>query len=125
MELPEADIEEFYVVGEFGHGAHRGAGGAHRVFAVDGYGRWDILDAVHLRPVHALHELPRIGRKGLDIAALALSIKRVKGKGRLTRTTHPCDHGDMIKGNFQVQILEIILAGTFELDEPLLCVLPV
>ena len=61
MELPETGVEKFYIVGKLGHGAHRGTGRAHRVFAVDGYSGWDILYGLHLGPVHALHELSRIG----------------------------------------------------------------
>ncbi len=61
MKLPETGIKKFYIVGELGHGAHRGTGCAHRIFTVDGYGRGDILYGLYLGPVHALHELSGIG----------------------------------------------------------------
>ena len=84
MELTETGVEKFYIVGQLGHGAHGGTGCAHRVFAVNGYSGRNVLYGLHMGPVHALHELSRIGRKGLNIATLALSVEGIKGKGGLS-----------------------------------------
>ena len=39
-----------------------------------------------------------------------------KGQRRLSRTAHPGDHGDVVEGNLQVQILKIMLSGPFDED---------
>ena len=61
MQYAQAGIEEFDVIGDLGHGAHGGTGGAHGIFAVDGDGRGNARDAFHLWAIHAVHELPGIG----------------------------------------------------------------
>jgi len=70
--------EQFHVIRDLGHGAHRGSGGSDRVFAVNGNGRRDIFDPLHLRPVHAIHELPGIRGKGLYVSSLPLCVEGVE-----------------------------------------------
>jgi hypothetical protein len=68
------------VIVDLGHRADGGTRGAHRVGLVDGDGRWNALDAVHLRTIHAVEELPRVGREGLDVAPLAFGVQRIEGQ---------------------------------------------
>jgi len=103
--------QQFDVVGDFGHGAHRGARGAHRIFAVDGDGRRDALDPTHMGPIHAVHELARIGRKGLHVAALTFGIQGVEGQRGFSRTADPRDDGDAIQGDVQIQVFQVVLSG--------------
>ena len=63
-----------------------GARGLDGVALLDGDGGRDAFDAVHLRLVHAVEELPRVGREGLDVAPLAFGEERVEGKRTLART---------------------------------------
>ena len=53
-QLPQAGKQEFEVVVQLGHGAHRGAGAAHRVGLINGNGGRNALDLVHGRFVHAV-----------------------------------------------------------------------
>jgi hypothetical protein len=75
-----ARVEQLQVVVDLGHRADRGARGAHRVGLVDGDGRRNALDAINLRAIHAVEELPRVGREGLDVAPLSFGIQRVEGQ---------------------------------------------
>ena len=43
------------------------------------------VDAVHLRLVHAIEELPRVGGERLDVAALAFGVDGVEGERGLAR----------------------------------------
>ena len=70
--------QQLQVVVQLGHRAHGGARGADRVGLVDGDGRRDAVDAVHLRPVHAVEELAGVGGEGFHIAPLALGIEGVE-----------------------------------------------
>ena len=45
---------------------------------VDGDGRGQAVDIVHIRLVHLAEELPRIARQRLDIAALTLGVDRIE-----------------------------------------------
>ena len=83
--LRGAREEQLEVVVQLRHRADGGARGAHRVGLVDGDGRRDAVDAVDLRLVHAVEELARVGREGLDVAALALGVERVEGQRGLAR----------------------------------------
>jgi len=80
MQPAQPGVKQLHVIGDLGHGADGGARGPHRIFAVDGDGRRDPLDLVHLRPVHAVHELPGIGGECFDVAPLALGIQGIKGQ---------------------------------------------
>ncbi len=66
VQLRRAGEQQLQVVVQLGHGADRGARGAHRVGLVDGDRRRDALDRVDLRLVHAVEELARVGREGLQ-----------------------------------------------------------
>ena len=78
MQAGGAGKEQLQMVVQLGHGADRRARGANRIGLIDRDGRWHAFDPVDLRLVHAVEELPRIRREGLDIATLALGIKRVE-----------------------------------------------
>jgi hypothetical protein len=50
--------EELDMVIQFGHGAHGGAGGAHRIGPIDSDGRWDTFDALGVGLIHPIEKLP-------------------------------------------------------------------
>src|SRR5262249_5322249 len=55
----------------------------------------DSVDTIDIRLLHALEELPRVGRKRLDVPPLPLRINRVEGKRRLSRPAH-AGHDDQL-----------------------------
>ena len=111
-----ARVEELEVVGELGHGAHRRARGAHRVGLVDGDRRRDALDALGPRPVHALEELARVGREGLDVAALALGVEGVEGERALARAGDAGDDHQLAERQVEVDAAQVVLARAAHAD---------
>ena len=65
---------------------------------------------VDQRPVHPIEELPRVGREGLDVAALPLGVQRVEHQRGLSRPAHARDDDQLVERDIEVEILEIVLA---------------
>ncbi len=113
--------EQFQMIVELGHGADRGAGGAHRIGLVNGdCGRYP-LDAVHLRFVHTVEELAGVGGEGLHVAPLPFGVDGVKGQRRLARATHSSDHNQFVEGKLETQVLEIVLTCPLDADGGPVC----
>ena len=110
MQLRRARKKQFQVVVQLGHRADGGARGTHRIRLVDGDGRRDAADGIHLWLVHALEELPRVGREGFDVAALTFRINGIEGERGFSRTTDPRDDGELAQRQFQREIAQIVLA---------------
>ena len=73
-----AGVEQAQVVVDLGDGADRGARVARGGLLVDRHRGRQALDEVDVGLVHLPQELPRVGRQGLDVAALALGEDRVE-----------------------------------------------
>ena len=69
-----------------------------------------------VRLVHLLEELARVGRERLDVAALALGVERVEGERGLARAGEPGDHHELVARDVEVDVLEVVLAGTADRD---------
>ncbi len=91
MQLRDMGPQHFHVVADLGHRADRRAGGSDGVPLFDGDGRRDPLDAVHLRLVHAVKELPRIRGEGLDIPPLPLRKEGIECQRTLPRPAQARD----------------------------------
>ncbi len=116
-QLGRAREEQLQVVVQLGHRADRAAAGAHRVRLVDRDRRRHAVDAVHRRAVHAVEELARVGAEGLDVAALAFGVQRVEDQARLARPAGPGDHRHLAGADVEVQVLQVVLAGTTDADQ--------
>ncbi len=84
--------QQLQIIVELGHGADCRARGAHRVGLVDRDRRRNAAYRVDLGLVHALEKLPRIGREGLDIAALTFRVNGVESQRGLARAADACHH---------------------------------
>ena len=73
--------EQTIVVMDLRHRAHRGPGVAARGLLVNGNGRAQALNGVHVRLVHLSQELPGIAGQAFHVPALALGVYGVKGQG--------------------------------------------
>ncbi|MQM38923.1 hypothetical protein KBTX_02944 [wastewater metagenome] len=111
-----AGEQQLEVVVELGHGADGGARRPHRVGLVDGDRRRDALDAVRRGLVHAIEELPCIGREGLDVAALALGVHGVEGEGGLAGPGHAGDHHHLAEGDVEVKVAQVVLPCAADAD---------
>ncbi len=116
VQRARAREQQLQVVVELGHRADRRARRAHRIGLVDGDRRRHAVDAVDLRPVHPVEELPRVGREGLDVAALALGVQRVEHQRGLARTRHAGDHHQLAGRDVEVDVLQVVLARTADAD---------
>ena len=110
--------QQFQVVVQLGHRADRGARSAHRIGLVDRDRRRHAVDPIDRRPIHAVEKLPRVGRKGLDIAPLALGVKCVEHQAGLARTARACDHRHLAGADVEVEVLQVVLARAAYADQP-------
>ncbi len=116
MQNRGAREQELQVIVELGHGADRRARGAHGIRLVDGDRGRNPLDAVDRGLVHAIQELACVRREGLDVTALPLGIQRVEHQRRLPGTAHPGHDDQLVEGEVQVEILEIVLTRATDAD---------
>ncbi len=104
------------VIGDLRHRADRGAGGFDGVALFDGDGGGNAFDAVRLGLVHAVEELAGIGRKGLDIAALALGKEGVKGQGTLARAAQAGDDDQLAERHVEIEVFQVVLPDAPQAD---------
>ena len=104
------------MVADLGHRPDGGAGGPDGIALLDGDGRRDVLDAVDRRLVHAVEELAGVRGEGLDVPALALGVQGVEGEGTLPGAAEAGDDHEPTGGDFEVEVLEIVLADAKEAD---------
>lgn len=109
--------EDFHVVANLGHRADGAARGADGVALLDGDGGRDAFDAVHLRLVHAIKELPRVGREGFDVAPLPLGVKRVEGEGTFARTAQARDDDEPVQRQIEIKVLEVVVPHAAQADD--------
>jgi hypothetical protein len=86
------------------------------VFLLDGDGGRDPLDVVDGGLVHAVEELPDVGRKRLDVAALAFCVECVEGERGFSGTGWAGDDGEFSERDPEVESLQVMLAATAEND---------
>jgi len=65
---------------------------------------------VHVRLLQLTEELARVSRKGFDVAALALGEDGVEGQAGLTRAGDAGNHHQLVAGDFDRDIFEIVFA---------------
>ena len=108
--------EQAHVVVDFGDGADGAARVAAGGLLLDGDGRGQALDAVHVGLAHQLQELPGVGGEGLDVAALALGVDGVEGEGGLAGAGQAGDDGQAVARDVHVDVLEVVLARAAHAD---------
>ncbi len=114
MGSADAGEKKAQVIVDLRDGSHRGArilgGGA----LLDGDGRREPLDGLHVRLVHLSDELAGIGRQGLHVAPLALRVDRVEGEGGFPRAAHPRDDDQPVPGDVQADVPEVVLGSSLD-----------
>ena len=97
-----------------------GADGRARVRAggllLDRDRRRQALDQIDVRLLHLLEKLPGVGRQRLDIAPLPFGVDRVEGERRLARPGQAGDDHQLIPGQIDVDVLEVVNAGAAHRD---------
>ena len=116
MEHGRARVQELHVIVELGHRADRRARRAHGVRLIDGDRGRDAFDAVDLRLVHAVEELPRVGRERLDVAPLAFGVHGVERERRLARAADARDDDQLAERQVEIEGAEIVLPRAADAD---------
>ena len=113
----DARPEQTHIVVDLGDRADRGARISRGGLLLNGDGRRKAIDMIDVRLLHHVKELARIGRERLDIAALALGIDGVEGERRLARAGEPGDHHELLPGQIEGDVLEVVLPRAADRDE--------
>jgi len=111
-----AGEEEAEEVVDLGRRAHGGAAGGGRVALLDGHCGGQSLDPVDIGFLEAVEELLRVGGEGLDVAPLARSEEGVQRQRGLAGTGRTGDDRERTAGQIQVDVLQVVLAGTSDPD---------
>ena len=73
-----------------------------------GDGRRNAVDPLGLGLFQPLEELPRVGRKALDVAALSLGVERVEGQAALAAAAEAAEHDQLPMRDVQVDRLQVV-----------------
>ena len=110
MRHADGGIQQAQVIVNLRDGSDRGARAAAGGLLLDGNGRAQAVDGIHIGPLHLVEKLARIGGKRLHIAPLALGVDGIEGQRRFAGAAQPGDHGEGIARDLDVDILQIVLA---------------
>ena len=103
-------VEQAQVIVDFRHRAHGRARVLGRGFLLDGNRRGQPLDAVHIGLFHHFEELPGVGRKALDVAALTLRINSIESQRGFAGPRQPGDHHQLVSRQVDVDPTQVMLA---------------
>jgi len=101
----DAGVQEPQVVIDLGDSADGRARVVRRSPLVDGDGRREPLDLVHVRLFHLPQELARVGREALDIAPLPLGVDGIERQRRFTRPRDPGHDDHLVARNLDGDVL--------------------
>ena len=74
------------------------------------------FDEIDVGLFHLVEELAGVGGKTFHVTALPFGIEGVEGERRLSRAAQARDDDQFFPRNFDVEILEIVLACSADLD---------
>ena len=109
-------VEHPQVIVNFGDGTYGGARAARGGLLLNGDGRRESLDGIHVGPLHLIEKLAGVGGKRFHIAALALGIDGVECQRRFSRAAQSGDHRKAVTGDFDRDVLQVVLAGAANRD---------
>src|SRR5437667_12359798 len=111
MGHPDRGVEHAQVIVDLGDGAYGGAGAARGGLLLNGDGRRESLDGIHVGPLHLIEKLAGVGGKRFNIAALALGINGVACSRRFSRAALSGDHRTAVTGELDRYALQVVLAA--------------
>ncbi len=101
-----------------GDAAHRRTRTGRTALLLQGHGRGQAFDGVHIGHAHLVDQAPCIGCHRFEIAALGFGIHRRKCQGRFAGTGDTGEHHEGIPGNVHVNVTQVMFAGTAHADKP-------
>src|SRR5207247_9452886 len=105
-------------IDRLGRCADRRPAGSGNITSRDRDRRRKAVDAICLRLIEALEELPRMKRKTFDVTPLPLGIERVEGQARLSAAADSADHDQLVLRNIEIDMLQVMDGDATELDVP-------
>ncbi len=112
----DARPQQAHVVVDLGDGADGGARVFRSRLLLDRNRRRQAVDLVDIRLLHHLQKLARIGGQRLDVAALAFGIDGVERERGFSGAGQAGEHGELVAGNLDVDVLQIMLARAADRD---------
>ena len=116
MRHAEGGIKDAEVVVDFGGGGDGRAGPGGGGALLDGDGRRESFDEVHVGALEAVEELAGVRGKAFDVFALAFGVEGVEGEGRFAGAAGAGEDDELVAGDGDVDVLEIVLARAFDAD---------
>src|SRR5208337_3572999 len=113
---PDPGIEETEVIVDLRDGPDRAPGILRGRLLLDGDRRREPLDGVHVRFLHDAEELPGVRGEGLHVPPLTFGIERIERERGLAGAGDPGDDDELVPGDRDADIFEVVLAGTFDDD---------
>jgi hypothetical protein len=110
--LTDPGIEKTKEVIDLGDGAYGTAGVLVGSLLFDGDNGAEAGDLVHIRSFHIADELAGIGPEAFHIAALAFCVNGIEGEGGLSAAANAGDDHELVPGDADVDVLEIVYPGT-------------
>ena len=114
--LTDPGKQQTQVVVDFGDGADGRARVVGGGLLLDGDGGRKPLDMVDVRLLHQGEELAGIGGKRLHVAALPLGIEGIERQRGFARTGEAGNHDQLVAGQGQIDVLEVVGASTPDHD---------
>src|SRR5436190_24147973 len=114
--LSDSRKEDPEIVENLSGGRDGGTGIGSRASLLNRNRRGAPFDEIDVRFLHLIQELPGVGGEALDVAALALGIKGIEGKRGLSGAAEAGNDDQLFPRNLHLEILEIVLARTADLD---------
>ena len=108
MRDPQLGKEDAQIIIHFRHRADGGARTARHALLIDGNGRTQVVNGIHIRFVKAVEEIARVRRKRLDIAPIGFRKKSIEGQRRFSRARKSRHHHERIAWNINIHVLQII-----------------
>ncbi len=107
-------------IGDFGYGAHCGAGIVAGGLLLDRYDRAQARDALHRRFFKNSHKVLGVGGKGVHIAALTLGVDGVEGERRLAAAAQSRDYDKFAARYVYIDVLQVVCPGSAHFNESVL-----
>ncbi len=98
------------VVVDLGDGADRGPRVRCSRLLLDRDRGRQPVDQVDVRLLHLIEKLPRVRRQRFDVPTLSLRVDRVEGERRLARARQARDDDELVPGDVDVDVLEVVNA---------------